>query len=708
MHNSASDGQNVVQAQHIHGDVHIHGSAAREGASAAPPRQLPATARHFINRTVEQDALTTLLNGSGAQHTLLVSTISGLAGVGKSTLVVEWAHKVRDQFPDGELYVNLRGFDPAAEPVIAAEALAGFLTALGMEPDAIPASEQARAAQYRTLAHGRRMLLVLDNARDAEQVLPLLPGAAGCLVVVTSRQRLDGLVTHHGAQRLALDTLTPEEGHQLLARHLGGERLDAEPDAAATLLEFCAGLPLALTLVSVQAAAEPDVPLGDLVADLANEHDRLDALDAGGITGIRAVFSWSYRTLSPPAARLFRLLGLPISPDVSLAAAAALAGVDHRSARKLLGELGRAHLVTRRAGDRYVFHDLLRAYARERAHADDTESDRTATLQRLLDHHLYATYAANRQLAPARDLVELEYVDEQLNCSFADYDEALAWWDAEHAGVLATIRQTTALGMPRAGWLANAATYPMRLRGLISELKTSSTAGIEAARQNDDRPALARLHADLSEACWRLRELDRASENARIAAGLFEALGERMWTAITSCGSALMCLDAQQYADAVTSARHAKRILDELGGTGEAVPESLATQQLTTDSLLGVALAHCGEFDEAFPLLRRALELDWDEFGRGYVLHRLATAHLLAGNIADAVETCGRAVEHRRRIGHSAGEAESLTELGKAQRANGDTEAARHTWQQALAILDPLGHHNAEVIRGHLNALAGQ
>ena len=453
-----------MQAQNVHGDVHIHSPA---GSLPAVPRQLPATVRHFINRTVEQDALTTLLKGAGNDHTVLVSTVDGLAGIGKSALVVQWAHQVREQFADGELYVNLRGFDPAAEPVTPAEALSGFLTALGVAPEAVPASEEARAAQFRTLVHGRRMLLVLDNARNTEQALPLLPGSAGCLVVVTSRQRLDGLVAHHGAQRLGLATLTRDEGRQLLDRYLGSERLADEPEAVVAFLEHCSGLPLALTLVAVQAAAEPDVPLEDLAADLRDERDRLDALDAGGKTGIRAVFSWSYRTLSPEAARLFRLLGLPNSPDISAWAAAALAGTEHRRVRRMLAELCRAHLLTRRAGDRYVFHDLLRAYARERAQSDDTEEDRTSAIQRLLDHYLYATYAASKRLAPTRSLLDLEYTNKQLWRDFATYEEVLAWWDAEYTSVLATIRQTAALGMPRNPWLAHAATYLFKLRGLI-------------------------------------------------------------------------------------------------------------------------------------------------------------------------------------------------------------------------------------------------
>jgi hypothetical protein len=260
-HNFSSAAEYVIQAQSMHGGVHIHRQAG-SGESRVFPHQLPASLRHFVNRVVEQDALTTLLNGADRENTLLVSAVDGLAGVGKSTLAVQWAHQVRHRFPDGELYVDLRGFHAVAEPMTAGEALAVFLTALGVVPETIPAEEEARAGQFRTLVHGRRMLIVLDNARDTEQVLPLLPGSPGCLVVVTSRVRLDGLVAHYGAQRLPLATLAHDESRLLLARFLGMDRLTSESDAVEALLEHCAGLPLALTLVAVQAAAEPDVPLG--------------------------------------------------------------------------------------------------------------------------------------------------------------------------------------------------------------------------------------------------------------------------------------------------------------------------------------------------------------------------------------------------------------------------------------------------------------
>lgn len=692
-HNTASAAENVVQAQHVHGDVHIHGAAG----SHVVPRQLPAAVRHFINRTVEQDALTTLLNGAGSDNTVFVSTVDGLAGVGKSTLVVQWAHQARERFPDGELYVNLRGFDPAADPMTSAEALAIFLTALGVAPEAVPASEEARQAQFRTLVHGKRMLLVLDNARDTEQVRPLLPGSPSNLVVVTSRQRLDGLVAHHGAQRLALATLTRDEGRHLVACYLGDERLAAERDAVAELLEHCAGLPLALTLVAVQAAADPEVPLRDLATELRDERDRLDVLDAGGRTGIRAVFSWSYQTLSPEAARLFRLLGLPNSPDVSIGAATALAGTELRRVRRILAELCRAQLITRHAGDRYAFHDLLRAYARERAQADDSDEEQIAALQRLLDHYLYAIYGANHQLAPSRPLPELEHTDPSLWQDFATHEDVLNWWDAECASVLATIRQSVKIGLPRGPWLAHAATYPFKLRGFVAELLISSLKGLEGARRNGDRPLEARLLADCSVAHYFHGELDAAATYQQSASQLYGELDEPRWVADTLGGLASIFLQLERYTDAVESARQALRVRDEADAQG--FDDGLA------NAVLGLALAHLGDFDSAFTHVERTLDSSADQFLRGYALTNLGSVHLLVGDVDNAVLTYRRAVEHRRSLGQQLGEAVSLTKLGEALKENGEIEEARQAWQTALAIFEKIGHSDAAIARSHVDKL---
>jgi hypothetical protein len=372
-----------VQAGAIHGDVHFHGAA---GEQAVVPRQLPVASRHFVNRAVEQDVLTTVLNGASSEQVVLLSTIDGVAGVGKSTLAVHWAHRMRDRFPDGELYVNLRGFDPAMEPVAAGEALADFLTALAVPAERIPEGLDARAALFRSTVHDKKILILLDNARSSEQIRPLLPGSSSCVVLVTSRNRLDDLVIREGATRISLKVLTHDEAYDLLRRYLRDDRLAAESSAVNALIAHCAGLPLALGIVAFRAAELPDYPLADLVAELKDERDRLDTLDCGGETGLRAVFSWSYRLLSTDAARIFRLLGLPTGPDISLAAAADLAGVAQREARKLLGELCRANLLEQHVPGRFRFHDLLRAYAAECAARDESAEDRLAAVHRLFDH----------------------------------------------------------------------------------------------------------------------------------------------------------------------------------------------------------------------------------------------------------------------------------------------------------------------------------
>lgn len=396
IHNESSTAGSSVQAGAIHGDVHFHAGTDRTPV----PRQLPAATRHFINRAVELDVLTTFLNGAAAERVVLISAIDGVAGVGKSTLAVHWAHRMRERFPDGELYVNLRGFDPATEPVTPAEALAGFLAALAVPTERIPEDLDARAALFRSQVHDKRLLILLDNARSSEQIRPLLPASPTSVVLVTSRNRLDDLVIREGAARLSLKVLAQEEAHRLLGRYLGDDRLEAERSAASALIAHCAGLPLALGIVAFRAAELPDYPLDDLAAELQDERNRLDTLDAGGETGLRAVFSWSYRLLSPAAARLFRLLGLPTSPDISLAAAADLAAIPQPEARRLLAELTRANLLEQHAPGRFRFHDLLRAYAAECATHDETNEQRHAALQRLLDHYTRTSYHIYRQVAP--------------------------------------------------------------------------------------------------------------------------------------------------------------------------------------------------------------------------------------------------------------------------------------------------------------------
>jgi hypothetical protein len=372
---------------------------------------------------------------------VVISAIDGIPGVGKTALAVCWAHRVAEQFPDGQLYVNLRGFDPSSRPTTPGEAIRGFLHGFGVPPERIPASTEAQAALYRTLTAGKRLLVVLDNARDADQVWPLLPGSPGCLVLVTSRARLLGLVAAYGTHLLALDLPSRSEARGLLAGRLGLAAMAAEPQAADELIRLCARLPLALGLAAARAAARPGFPLATLAAELRETTGRLDALNAGNGGGnVRAVFSWSLQGLCAPAARMFRLLSVHPGPDISVPAAASLAGVPWPQARAVLRELVDGSLVTERAPGRYTLHDLLRVYAAEQAAACETDEDRRAAACRMLDHYLHSAGAAARAVEPDHDLPPDGPLEPGVTPEVVTgRDQSLAWFDAEHKVILEVI-----------------------------------------------------------------------------------------------------------------------------------------------------------------------------------------------------------------------------------------------------------------------------
>ncbi len=385
-----------------------------ELVSAPPPvpAQLPPAGPGFAGRAAELASLDAILPGPGPGYprpahpgpesrgaagrgTVLISAVSGTAGVGKTALAVHWAHRVKAQFPDGQLYVNLRGFDPGGLPLDPAEAVRRFLDALGVAVARIPQGLAAQTALYRSLLARKRMLVVLDNARDAEQVRPLLPGSPGCLAIVTSRNQLPGLVVANGASPLNLDLLTAAEARELLARRLGRALTANDRQAADEIIERCARLPLPLAIAAARAATSPHLPLSAVAGELREASGVLDSFDHGdAATDVRAVLSWSYQALGADAARLFRLLGLFPGPDITAAAAASLAAIPLPQARRLLAELTRAHLLAEHSPGRYTFHDLLRAYAAELARAHDSDQRRDAAIRRLLGHYLHTAHRA--------------------------------------------------------------------------------------------------------------------------------------------------------------------------------------------------------------------------------------------------------------------------------------------------------------------------
>jgi hypothetical protein len=425
-------------------------------------------------RAAELQALTKVLNhdGAGTPGTVVISAIGGTAGVGKTALALRFAHQVAGLFPDGQLHVNLRGFDPSGSPASPADAIRGFLDALGVPPERIPPTADAQAGLYRSLITDKRMLIVLDNARDEHQARPLLPASPGSLVIITSRNQLAGLAAADGARLLSLDVLTHDEAVQLLTARIGADRAAAEPGALDEIAVLCAHLPLALTVAAARAAARPGFPLTALAAELRGAAGRLDALDSGDpAASVRAVFSWSYQQVGTAAARLFRLLGLHPGPDISVPAAASLAAVDEPQARRLCRELARDCLITEHAPGRYAFHDLLRAYAASMARDTDSQPDRVAAMGRILDHYLHTGEHSSMLLNPSREPLALA-PPSLGTCPErpADHRQGLAWFDAEHQILLAAVTLAAETGADgHACQLAWAMTAYLFRRGYVNE-----------------------------------------------------------------------------------------------------------------------------------------------------------------------------------------------------------------------------------------------
>jgi DNA-binding SARP family transcriptional activator len=418
------------------------------------PAQLPADLPTFTGRGAELKEACTLLWEAGSHPaTMAICTVGGMAGIGKTALAVHWAHHVADRFPDGHFFINLRGFDPTGSIVTPQEAVRTFLDALGVPPGCVPAGFDAQVALYRSLLAHRRVLILLDNARDSEQVRPLLPGSPLCLVIVTSRNQLTGLIAGDGARPLTLHELTPEEAHEFLARRLGADRLAAEPQAAAAIIACCAGLPLALALVATRAA-QTGFALGAIADELHENQGSLDAFAGGDTrTDIRAVFSWSYDALSPPAARLFCLLSLHSGPEISAQAAAALGGLSLRKTRGLLSELSRANLLAEHFPGRYALHDLLRVYATERLSTEQPASERDQAVERLLSWYLYTADSAYVFLTPRRRRVPLEPLPRDCHpLRFTSHDQARNWFETERRNLFAAVHQAAATGLLGIAW----------------------------------------------------------------------------------------------------------------------------------------------------------------------------------------------------------------------------------------------------------------
>jgi tetratricopeptide (TPR) repeat protein/transcriptional regulator with XRE-family HTH domain len=680
--------------------------AGPEEGQRSVPRQLPTSLPFFAGRAAELETLNGLLRRrTGAHGTVVTAVISGTAGIGKTALALHWAHRSAGSFPDGQLYASLRGFDPSAEPVPPVAAIRGFLDALDVAPDQVPVSAEAQASLYRSLLADRRMLIVVDNARDAEQVAPLLPASPACLVLVTSRNQMPDLVATQGAYPLPLDLLDTGDAAQLLALRLGPQRLADEAGAVHQLIELCARLPLALSIIAARAATHPHFPLASMVAELRDSRTRLDALDSGErASSLRAVFSCSYEKLSAPAARVFRLLGAHPGPDVTVAATASMAGISVREARKALAELHRGNLLTEPLPGRFAFHDLLRAYAAELVSAPGSEPERAAAARRMLDHYLHTARAAAIILYPHREAVTVaEPGPGVLPEDVADYDQAMRWLEAEHKVLLATIAQAAETGQDSHA-LQLSVILPTFLdgRGYWDSLVTVQQTALAVAQRLGDRQAQAQVQRALGQAYTRIGRNADARTCFMHALDLHRQLGDRLGEGRVELALAYMSEHQDHYAPALT---HCKQALALFRAAGDRSWQAFALNSV------GWCYARVGDYEQALAYCEQAMTLHRElgnADGEASTWDSLGFAHQQLGHHAEAVACYQRAKPVFVQRGDRFYLTEVLVHLGDSHQAAGDLEAARDAWLEALAILDELRHHNADQVRAKLEGLGSR
>ncbi|WP_307842268.1 AfsR/SARP family transcriptional regulator [Streptomyces sp. RK75] len=678
--------------------------SAPPSAAAARPAQLPADLPVFTGRDSELAQTNALLPAEGKRPTaVVISAIGGMAGVGKTTLAVHWAHEIAHRFPDGQLYVNLRGFDQTGSAMPADEAVHTFLDALGVPPSQMPGRPDTRAALYRSLLADRRVLLLLDNARDTEQVRPLLPSGPGCLAIITSRNQLTGLIASDGAHPLTLNPLPLAEARDFLARRIGAGRMAAEPTAADEIIARCARLPLALAIVAARAATHPSFPLHAVADELRASHGSLDAFTGGDIsTDVRAVFSWSYHALSASAARLFQLLAAHPGPDIAAPAAAALAGLPLRETRGLLGELTHAHLLTEHFPGRYTFHDLLRIYAAERVGCEEAATDRGQAFERVLTWYLHTADAASRFITPERPRAPLLPLPSDCRpLTFTTYDEALEWCSTERANLVAAINQAAATdGMSALAWRLTAALWGFfYLRSHRNDWLASNRVSLAAARSAGDRRGEAECLTGLANALSVNGSLGEAIDHYQQALPVFRELGDEKGASRIIGNLGDVHLRAGRIEEAI-------EYLEETLETDRAIGHGWGVGICLNN--LGEAYLRLGRLDEARAYLEEALEVlratdnRWVE---GITLDFLGTVYHRLRRHDDAVQQYHLALQAHREVGNRWAEAHSISHLAETRLAVGERDAARTGWGQALQLLEEFNHPDAEEIRDKLRGL---
>ena len=692
-----NDGSLAVPAQPLHLD------AAPDEPPPGPAErlaQLPADLASFAGRRREVAQLDSALDGS--RPGLVIAAIDGMAGVGKTSLAVHWAHQVADRFPDGQLYANLRGFDPAKDPSAPGEVLRDFLDALGVPPRRVPGDLDAQASMYRSMLSGRRMLVLLDNARNTEQVRPLLPGSAGSLVIVTSRNRLPGLITAYGARPVSLDTFSADEARDALALRLGAERTAAEPDALEEIIERSGRLPLAVAVVAARATVHPDLFLGEIASELRDERRRLDTLSIDGAAAdVRAVLSWSYRLLSEPAKRMFRLLSVHGGPDFSRNAVASLAGLPPVGARRLMTELTGARLLTESHPGRFTAHDLTQVYAAELSALEDTPDDRHAALGRLLDYLLHSSHAAQLLLRPSFPVPEPGAAQPGVTPDEpSGYQQAMAWFTTERQVIEAAVRYAPRQGFPGQAWrLALTLRQFYQRQGYFFDWAATMRHAVRTALDADDRPGQALVRRSLADVLHlvgqdaeAIAELDRAGQlSTQTDCRAGAAYHHTIFGAIREGQGA--------YDEAVRHYKQAYALYQAAGHrTGQA--HALAG--------IGGAYGQQGRYAEATGLIHDAIVAYrklGDRNGESECWVRLGEAHHRLGEDEQAMTCYRRAVALLRGLSSRIDETGALISLGDSAEAAGEYAEAREAWERAMTFLSARGLPCAISVRRKLRRL---
>ncbi|MGW6449770.1 ATP-binding protein [Lentzea sp. NPDC055074] len=681
----------VVQARDVQGGIHFHG---QRGPERPRPSQLPGGTSGFVNRLHELARLNEVLDADGHESPVGVYLITGTAGVGKTSLALHWAHSVRHRFPDGQLYVNLRGYDPGT-PVTAEQALHQFLRALGVPAAAVPVALEDRAAMYRSLLADRRVLVILDNAANTAQVRPLLPGTPTCLVLVTSRNRFSGLVARDGARRLVLDMLTEDEAVRLLSTVTAGYRENDEADDLVELARLCARLPLALRIAAERASSRPLMMLNELIGDLRDESALWDALTADQddeSDAVRTVFAWSYRALPTPAARLFCLLGLHPGPEFSVAAAAAVAGISVPAAKKQLDVLIGAHVLEQHAPGRFQFHDLLRVYAAQQAFHHEEAAARHQAVDRGLAWYLHTLAGATAVIAPLDRRIELAPVPPEVTpARFEDRAAAFAWYEAERANLVAAVRTAVSVGRDDIAWQ-----LPVVLRSIyvsqnpFEDWVETGLAGLAAAERAGDLAGQGEVLDSLGKAYLQSQRLEQAEECHTRALEIRTRIGDRYGEMVSVNALGLLAWRRRGLTGAVELFLRCAAIAGELGDR--------RWQALATTNL-GAAQFDLMQIPAAVETLSRSVVIYQDIGDRAYegnALFYLAMAQRENGDLDAATVSIDKALTIAEEDHHVAWEAFWLVELGRIQRAKGDVAGSLLSYQRSAIVQRQLSDRNRE------------